>query len=403
MRSLCSVRALLGTITRRMGGSTLVAIMAFSSLPAHAQWQDPLQTPAMKTEKAVSSLLLDVVDTGKSLVAVGERGHVILSKDDGYSWAQADVPVISTLTSVYFVDTQTGWAVGHDAVVLKTQDGGLSWKKQFDGFDANSMLLQQAKQVKAHLESELSKASVVGNPARISLAEEELENATFVLEDAQIDFEDKSTKPLLDVWFKNKNEGFVVGAYGMIFKTTNGGDNWLDWSSHVENPDRFHLNAITSTAENRLMIVGEAGIMLRTNNGGDKWEQMFSPYDGSFFGITSLSKQGVQLAYGLRGNLARSDNFGSSWKLMDTKTEQSLIGATDRLGRVAYVVGNGGAFIKGIDLGRKWESTIRQGRGSAASIIESKAGHFIIVGEKGVELLDKQGTRLFVTIKSIEG
>jgi len=189
----------------------------------------------------------------------------------------------------------------------------------------------------------------------------------------------------------------------MIFKSTNGGNTWKDWSGHVENPDRFHLNAITEVSDQRMMIVGEAGLMLRTQDNGDNWEQMFSPYEGSFFGITSLTKQGVQLAYGLRGNLARSDNFGSSWKLMDTKTEQSLIGATDRLGRVAYVVGNGGAFIKGIDQGRKWESTIRAGRGGAAAIVESKAGHFVIVGEGGVELLDKLGERMSITITSIEG
>jgi len=403
MRPLSSVRTMLGYATRIMGGGALVATIGLTSLHAQAQWQDPLQSPAIKTLKAPKSLLLDVALVGDRLIAVGERGHVIISDDDGSSWLQSDVPVMSTLTSVYFIDETTGWAVGHDAVVLKTQDAGKTWVKQLDGFEANAMVLEQAKHVKAELEAELKKAEVMGDEDRIELAEENLENATYALEDAEIDFEDKSTKPLLDVWFKNSSEGYVVGAYGMIFKSTNGGNTWKDWSGHVENPDRFHLNAITQVSDQRMMIVGEAGLMLRTQDNGDNWEQMFSPYEGSFFGITSLTKQGVQLAYGLRGNLARSDNFGSSWKLMDTKTEQSLIGATDRLGRVAYVVGNGGAFIKGIDQGRKWESTIRAGRGGAAAIVESKAGHFVIVGEGGVELLDKLGERMSITITSIEG
>ncbi len=403
MRPLNSVRTMLGYATRIMGGGALVATIGLTSLQASAQWQDPLQSPAIKTLKAPSSLLLDVALAGNRLVAVGERGHIILSDDDGSSWLQADVPVMSTLTSIYFIDDSTGWAVGHDAVVLKTQDSGKTWIKQLDGFEANAMVLEQAKRVKAQMEAELSKAEVMGGEDRIELAEETLENATYALEDAEIDFEDKSTKPLLDVWFKNGKEGYVVGAYGMIFKSIDGGNSWKDWSGHVENPDRFHLNAIAQVSDQRMMIVGEAGLMLRTQDNGDNWEQMFSPYEGSFFGITSLTKQGVQLAYGLRGNLARSDNFGSSWKLMDTKTEQSLIGATDRHGRVAYVVGNGGAFIKGIDQGRKWESTIRAGRGGAAAIIESKAGHFVIVGEGGVELLDKLGERMSITITSIEG
>ena len=403
MRSLDSVRAMLGCAARSMCGGALVATIGLTSLHASAQWQDPLQTPAIKTLKAPTSLLLDVTLIGDRLVAVGERGHIIISDDDGSSWLQAQVPVMSTLTSIYFVDDSTGWAVGHDAVVLKTQDAGLTWVKQFDGFEANVMVLEQAKRVKSQLEVALDAANATDDDDRIELAEEQLENASYTLEDAEVDLADKSTKPLLDVWFKDVNEGFVVGAYGMIFKTIDGGNTWQDWSGHVENPDRFHLNAITAIDDQRLMMVGEAGLMLRTQNQGDSWQQMYSPYDGSFFGLTSLTKQGVQLAYGLRGNLARSDDFGNNWQLVDTNTQQSLIGATDRHGRVAYVVGNGGAFIEGSDRGRKWQSTARVGRSSAAAIIKSKAGHFVIVGEKGVELLDKSGERMSITVTSIEG
>ncbi len=403
MRSLSSVRTMLSTVGRTMSRGILVLVVASSAVSVQAEWQDPLNTPSMKTDKAVSSLVLDVALAGDRIIAVGERGHILYSDDSGFNWTQADVPAISTLTSVYFINQSIGWAVGHDALVLNTQDGGLTWTKQFDGFRANKMVLEQARLVKIGMEKELNKVKVMGRESRIALVEEQLENATYALEDAEIDFEDKSTKPLLDLWFKNKNEGFVIGAYGMIFKTMDGGKSWKDWSSHVENPDRFHLNAMAYAGGDKLMIVGESGLILRSSDGGEKIEQTFSPYDGSFFGVISLNKQGVQMAFGLRGNLARSDNFGSSWKLMDTGTQQSLMGGTDRLGRVAYVVGNGGAFIKGIDLGRKWESKIRHGRGSAATIIETKAGHFVMVGEKGIELLDKTGDRLSMTSTHVEG
>lgn len=402
MRSLNTVRAKLNAVSHVISGSILVAAMGIISFQANAQWQDPLTTPAMATLKATSSLLLDVVSTGDRLIAVGERGHVVYSDDGGFKWKQANVPVISTLTAVYFVNEQIGWAVGHDGIVLKSEDAGVNWSKQFDGFSANEMVVKQAVRSKQLAEDELNKAKIMGNSERISLAEESIENLSFALEDAQADLESKSTKPLLDLWFKNDKEGFVIGAYGMIFKTFDGGSNWQDWSSHVENPNRYHLNAIANAGSNKLMIVGEAGLMLRTTDGGDEWKAMFSPYEGSFFGLTSLTEQGVQFAFGLRGNVARTDSFGSSWKLMDTGTEQSLIGGTDRLGRVPYIVGNGGAFIKGIDLGRKWESKIRNGRSSVAGIVESTEGHFVLVGESGVELLDKVGERLSAKVITIE-
>jgi len=162
------------------------------------------------------------------------------------------------------------------------------------------------------------------------------------------------------------------------------------------------LNSITQIDENRLMIVGEAGLMLRTQDAGETWTQMLSPYDGSFFGVMNLSND-IQLAFGLRGNLARSDNFGSSWRLVDTHTQQTLMGATDHLGRIAYIVGNGGVFLKGIDSGRKWESKTRDDRSSASAVIETRKGDFVMVGENGVEILDKTGERLSVEITSIEG
>ena len=144
MRSLYAVRAKFNAVSQFFGSSILLAAMGLFSLQANAQWQEPLVTPAMPTLKATSSLLLDVVSTGDRLVAVGERGHIIYSDDDGYKWVQASVPVISTLTSVYFVNEQIGWAVGHDAIVLKTDDAGQTWAKQFDGFLANEMVVKQA-------------------------------------------------------------------------------------------------------------------------------------------------------------------------------------------------------------------------------------------------------------------
>ena len=402
MRTLFSVGAVLRSANRFISINILVAAFGLTAMPSMAQWQDPLDTPAMATTKAHESLLLDIVAVGERLIAVGERGHIIFSDDQGRTWRQAKVPVITTLTAVDFVNENTGWAVGHDAVVLKTEDGGLTWAKQFDGFQANEMVLNQAKKAKEFYEDELSKAMVIGSETRISLAEESLENATFALEDAQIDFEDRSTKPLLDLWFKNTREGFVIGAYGMIFKTMDGGNTWSAWSRHVENPDRFHLNSITRIDDQRLMMVGEAGLMLRSQDGGETWKQMLSPYDGSFFGVMSLAGN-VQLAFGLRGNLARSDNFGLSWRLEDTHTHQTLMGATDHLGRIAYIVGNGGAFLKGIDAGQKWESQTREGRDNASAIVETASGDFVMVGESGVEILDKTGERLAVEITSIEG
>ena len=78
---------------------------------------------AVKAPLAVESLLLDGAVAGSRLIVVGERGHILISTDDGASWTQAEVPTRVLLTAVHMHDERIGWAVGHDAVILRTGDG----------------------------------------------------------------------------------------------------------------------------------------------------------------------------------------------------------------------------------------------------------------------------------------
>jgi len=133
-------------------------------------------------------------------------------------------------------------------------------------------------------------------------------------------------------------------------------------------------------------------------------KKMDSGYDGSFFGVITLQNN-VQIAFGLRGNVRRSTDYGQSWEYVETNTKQMLLGGTDSLGLTAYVVGTGGAFLKGISAGNKWETKTLSGRINTSTLIEVSAdsGEFILVGEGGVKLIDKTGSLLPVTVKSIEG
>jgi photosystem II stability/assembly factor-like uncharacterized protein len=70
---------------------------------------------------------------GKRVVAVGQRGHVLISDDAGEKWQQSEVPVSADLVAVHFPDAEAGWAVGHDGVILNSTDGGRTWVRQLDG------------------------------------------------------------------------------------------------------------------------------------------------------------------------------------------------------------------------------------------------------------------------------
>jgi len=123
-----------------VGAAAFVAAAAFSAAAQDEGGGAPAvevkPRPAERMALTQKSLLLDVVYTGERFVAVGDRGGIILSPD-GQTWEQVDVPVRAALTAVTFADKDHGWAVGHDAAIVGTADGGKTWSKLKSPYDSS--------------------------------------------------------------------------------------------------------------------------------------------------------------------------------------------------------------------------------------------------------------------------
>jgi photosystem II stability/assembly factor-like uncharacterized protein len=89
---------------------------------------DSSVSPAEIMPRADKSLLLDITQTDAGYVVVGERGH-ILTSTDGSNWQQMNVPTRSTLTTVSARGSSI-WAAGHDGVILYSADLGQTWERQ---------------------------------------------------------------------------------------------------------------------------------------------------------------------------------------------------------------------------------------------------------------------------------
>lgn len=377
-----------------------LAIAFLVASTAHAAWQDPLKTPSIKSDRAHESLLLDVTRADSRIVAVGSHGHILFSDDNGLHWTQANVPVSVTLTKVFFVSGDIGWAVGHDGVILKSTDAGANWQLQFDGYKANQAIVDGAVISTEKAEEALDRAEASGQQDAIADAEAKLENLGFVLDDAIYDNEVGSTKPFLDVWFYDAHQGYAVGAYGMFFYTADGGESWHNGAARVPNPYRFHLNSITLAGSNALMMVGEQGLIVRSDDLGKTWFEQDPPYSGSFFGLVAKADQ--QLLYGLRGHVYRTHNGGLDWVELDTQREQTLLGGT--VGRTqTLLVGSGGTVLV---FNQKLEQTNAfsvEGRKDNSGVVEAVDGSFVLVGEAGITRLKANGQINSETISMLGG
>ncbi len=148
-----------------------------------------------------------------------------------------------TLTAVDFGTEQHGWVVGHSGVVLHSSDsGGETWELQLDGIQAAELVIASKEDQIAELEERIEQAPEE-EKADLEWA---LDDLFFALENTQADMEIGPVNPFLDVWFEDENHGFVVGAYGMILRTQDGGQTWEDWA-----PNSITQPTSTTTASPR--------------------------------------------------------------------------------------------------------------------------------------------------------
>ena len=341
------------------GRKLLATILIVVSGPVQASFLDVLDTPALVTPLAQKSLLVGVTRADNRLVAVGPRGHILTSDDQGTSWTQAAVPVSSDLTAVWFANRNLGWAVGHDGVVLTTQDGGSTWTKQIDGREAGRLLAEHYQK-----------------PGDQALVAEVRKIA-----------EDGPDKPFLDVWFANETTGYIVGAFNLIFKTTDGGKSWVPLFDRTENPQRLHLYGIRPVGDD-LFIVGEGGLVLKATAGSDQFKAVRFPYNGSLFGLLAQGK--TLLVYGLRGHMFRSEDGGATWVQIETRERSALVGGTAGPNGRITVVAQGGAVLQSDDQGRHFTPLADQRPTPLSGATEDKEGRLVLVGFAGVRRTQAQ-------------
>lgn len=363
-----------------------VALLFFSAVLSAQGANDLLLIPAEKSDRAPFSILMDVVNVNGRLIAVGERGHILYSDNDCNGWTQADVPVSVTLTAVYFPSDQMGWAVGHDGVVLHSEDGGQTWEKQLDGVKINDLMLAQLKQlIRIKTERLEDENSELEQDQRETLSRE-LEDLDYFLSDLEMAVEEGPTRPLMDLWFKNDREGLVIGSFGMILATADGGRSWQPLMDHIDNPDGFHYYGITRSGDD-LFIAGEAGLLYRSEDFGKTWQRLDSPYEGSYFGILGNPEGGFVTVFGLRGNIFYSLDRGETWLPSETGRKASLSGGTFLSDGSFCVVGVDGSILKSTDMGKTFISLPERFPGGIA-LTEVKNGVLAVVGLRGVTLID---------------
>ncbi|MDR8523674.1 YCF48-related protein [Shewanella fidelis] len=321
----------------------------FHSVPVLAQEKNLKQ---QIQPLAANSLILDIANNQQTMAAVGERGHAFVFNK---TWQQVNTPTDALLTKVFFISPLKGWAVGHDATILHTADGGQSWQLQ--------------------------------------------------MQSAEIE------KPFLDILFFNEQEGVAVGAYGLFYRTLDGGNTWnseyhqellfeedVAYLEELKAEDEAlylserstllpHFNRIIPVTNNTLLMVGELGLVATSLDKGHTWLKQDFLYEGSLFNAAVV--ENTAFVMGLRGNVFVSDLQLAEWSKVNLPIN-STINAGLRLGEgTLRAVGNGGVIIDITTTGESQLVEQRQGENLVA-IAEDSEGNIWVAGNKGLIKLEQK-------------
>jgi photosystem II stability/assembly factor-like uncharacterized protein len=267
-----------------------------------------------------------LLNLGARVVAVGERGSILLSDDQGVSWHPASVAMQrnATLTAVVALDDKRLLAVGHDGWILRSVDAGSHWQ--------------------------------------------------------EIRYDADLGEPLLGIWSGGGDNVMAFGSFGKFYQSHDAGQSWAQQSLDIDNA---HINSMAGGTDGRRMLVGEQGLVLRTADAGQHWQTLPAFYSGSLFGVVRLSADNW-VTYGMRGHVFVSRDFGDTWTPVNVGNQLPLYGHAllpDQSGLV--IVGAGSSVVRLDTQGALVGVTRLSGLGTltSATVVGSR---LLVGGERGV-------------------
>lgn len=333
-------------MSKRNGGPTprtrvfLAGIgLAFAALVGVKYWttQQALARAVTRNDPAGlarHAVLTAAARAGERLVAVGEKGIVLLSDDAGRSWRLASSGQPFTLSAVGFHDSRNGVAVGHQGTLLTTADGGQTWQR------------------------------VAAVDRRDT--------------DGQLEY----APPLLNVEVAGDGAFLATGAFGDVRQSLDGGRTWTVLPGVHQAGDERHLYG-THRAGGSTWFAGELGTLM-VRHGDGPVTPLPSPYNGTFFGVL-VDAQGRLLAYGMGGAVHASTDGGMTWEACRIPTDAPVVaGLTARSGETLLADMTGRLFAAAPGPACGFDPLPARYPGQLSGIVQADDTTVVAVGSRGV-------------------
>jgi photosystem II stability/assembly factor-like uncharacterized protein/subtilisin-like proprotein convertase family protein len=287
---------------------------------------------------------IDIVANG-DYRACGHQASIISSSDDGDTWIKENE---TTFLDLYDVDTRgiggPAYAVGSKGTILETLNGGANWTQK-DSPTINT-LNDVCFQALTH------DVYATGWYGLILRKEEPVEAKFEIMNDRPVHW-------MQSAEFVNADTGWVVGGdkvdlsgtkEGVILHTTDGGEHW---EKQLTTPDIF--NSVNFINENEGWAVGANGMIKHTINGGAKWTTQTSPLTGYLNSVHFVDQNnGWIVSSDNWGEIAHTTNGGTTWMKQTAPTRNPLYNVFFINVNKGWIAGMDSTLLRTTDGGQTW-------------------------------------------------
>lgn len=262
--------------------------------------------------------------------AVGNEGSFLKTTNGGLNWFLQTVS-INHLQTIFFFNYQTGYITGQNGLILKTTNSGNNWVQKLSGSIQN---LNDITFISAEI------GFVVGNAGTFIKTTDAGESWGNI----SVNFNDN----LKQIIFFSSQMGFMCGQY-YIRKTINGGINWFTVYSNSNLKSMYFIDSSNGHA------CGWGGLVARTTNGGQNWiGQILIDWSLN----NSIHFQNLNTGYicGYFGVLYKTTTAGFSWIFQNYNTINQLNSINFSNSQTGYIAGQVGCLLKTTNEGINWFS-----------------------------------------------
>jgi len=247
---------------------------------------------------------LDFVSATRGWIT-GAHGLIRRTTNGGTTWSSQRSGTTGGIGDIDFSSASRGWACGAEGLLLRTTDGGRTWTRRSAGTKADLFSVQFIDRTHGWI------CGSNGVVARTT-------NAGRTWSRTHVRVLNWPGATLFSMSFVNRSEGWVCGvtaagsdALGTVAHTTDGGRTWvLQGPTKQKTVAEMDLNGIEFTDANNGLVVGDYGFLMWTTDGGAHWKEGIRPTPDEYLVDVEMVSPTVGYAVGTGGTIIKTTSGG---------------------------------------------------------------------------------------------